>query len=295
MFKPLRKGKLLKSRPSPTLPTGWSSEGDMSYWQKMAFALALVAGLCGGAWAQVWGSRATNQNRDSHAARQTDSRVWRNNNQTRAAQDRGWARDGAAVRDRDWHDRNHSNYPYRTGQVYVPRTGGWGTNPNGTYSPYPTQRTGGWGSTYPNGTNYPYPTQRTSGWGYPNGTYYPYPTGGYGYPSTGGWGYGVPGGYGGYGVPGGYGGYGGPGGYGGYGAPGGYGYGGGAAYQTGYMDGVNAARIDRRSNRGYGAGRGGLYKHADHGYNHSYGNKGAYQQAYRNGYLAGYRNGFGRG
>ena len=269
----------------------------MSYWQKMALALALVAGLCGGAWALDWGHRdATTQNRDSHTARQTDSRVWRNNNQTRA-QNREWSHDRQVARDRDWNTRNNSNYPSRNGEVYAPRTGGWGTNPNGTNYPYPTQRTGTWGSAYPNGTyypNYPYPTQRTWGWGNPNGTY-PYPTAGYPYPSTGGWGYGVPGGYGGYGSPGGYGGYGSPGGYGGYGSPGGYGYGGGsnAAYQTGYMDGVNAGRIDRRVGA-YRAGSGGLYKHADHGYNHSYGNKGAYQQAYRAGYMTGYRRGFGR-
>jgi len=248
----------------------------MSYRKQAILALALVAGLCGAAWAQQgWGGRDTNQTKNSHTWSGNSRTV--HQNQTRP-QNHDWARNrdpyssngswSRSQRSGGWGTTTTTTVPTTT--YPVPRTGGWGTiGTNGTYYPYPTQRTGGWGTAYPNGTYYPYPYPRTAGWGYPNGTYSPYPTSGYPYPGTGGWG--------GYGAPGGYGGYG----------------GGGAAYQTGYMDGVNAGRIDRRMGA-YRAGSGGLYKHADHGYNHAYGGKGAYQQAYREGYLAGYRRGFGR-
>jgi hypothetical protein len=251
----------------------------MSYRKEVAFALALVAGLCGSAWAQGWGNRDGDQTRNSRSWSGI-SRTWHENSQTRA-QNRDWARNRDSVyRNGGWTTAQRTGgwgtttptttttYPYPT-----QRPGGWGTvTNNGTYYPNPLSRTGGWGTAYPNGTYYPYPTypypNGRYGWGYPNGTPYP-TTSGYPYPGTGGWG-----------------GYGGPGGYGGYG-------GGNAAYQTGYMDGVNAGRIDRRMGA-YRGGSGGLYKHADHGYNHGYGSKGAYQQAYREGYLAGYRRGFGR-
>lgn len=148
----------------------------MNHFKKMAFGLALVAGLCGGAWAADWGHRNTTHAQASHA--------WRGS----AA-----ARSSASVPTRTWNShttsqnsawgayRNNPNYQYRNGQwVYVPnRT--WGTyypSGTGTYYPYPTT-----------GTYYPYPT---------TGTYYPYPTTGgyYPYPTTGG--YYPGGGYGGY-------------------------------------------------------------------------------------------------
>jgi hypothetical protein len=61
----------------------------------MALALALVAGLCGGAWAQDWGHNGGDQDRDARY-------------------------------------RNDPNYQYRNGQwVYVPQRS-W---PNGPYYP----------------------------------------------------------------------------------------------------------------------------------------------------------------
>jgi len=150
----------------------------MNNFKKMAFVLALVAGLCGGAWAADWGHRNANSARNTHSwARSVPqhgsagvpNRTW-SSQTTPAYRSGGW---GAY--------RNNPNYQYRNGQwVYVPnRT--WGTyNPysTGTYSPYPTT-----------GTYYPYPT---------TGGYYPYPTTGgyYPYPTTGG--YYPGGGYGGY-------------------------------------------------------------------------------------------------
>lgn len=123
----------------------------MNYWKKIAFGLALVAGLCGGAWAQDWGHRDRNHDRDDHH--------WR---------DRGHNRDHDRDRDRNWRYRNNPNYQYRNGQW------GWGSNrtwggyyPNGNYG------------YYPNGTYYPYPN--TQPWGYyPNSTW-GYGPGNYGY------------------------------------------------------------------------------------------------------------------
>lgn len=145
----------------------------MNYWKKMAFVLALVAGLCGGAWANDWGHQNKDRARDSHQGRSANA--------------------GAAST-----SRNNPNYQHRNTQgVYVPnRTWGSG-NPNGTYYPYPNKRT--WGSgrygTY-------YPNNRTWGSG-PYGTYYPNngtwgsgPNGTY-YPNSGTWGNGGYGGYGG--------------------------------------------------------------------------------------------------
>ena len=134
----------------------------MNCWKKMAFGLALVAGLCGGAWAQDWGHR------DSNHARSTPT--WRGT----------VPQHNAGVQNHNWGYRNNPNYQYRNGQWayrnnpnYQYRNGRWVYVPNRT-----------WGTYYPNG-NYGY---------YPNGSYYPdtqpwgyYPNGGY-YPGT--WGYG---------------------------------------------------------------------------------------------------------
>jgi hypothetical protein len=130
----------------------------MNYWKKMAFVLALVAGLCGGAWANDWGHQNKDRARDSHQGRSANA--------------------GAAST-----SRNNPNYQHRNSQgVYAPnRTWGRG-NPNGTYYPYPNKRT--WGSG-PYGTYYP----NNGTWGSgPNGTYYP---------NSGTWGNGGYGGYGG--------------------------------------------------------------------------------------------------
>jgi hypothetical protein len=149
----------------------------MNYWKKMAFVLALVAGLCGGAWAADWGHRDASHAQNNH--------TWRGSVPQHS---------GASLPNRAWSSHTTPNYQYRTG--------GWGTyrnNPNYQYRNgqwvYVPNRS--WGTYYPNGTYgsyYPYPT---------TGGYYPYPTTGgyYPYPTSGGY---YPGGYG-YGGPGTYG------------------------------------------------------------------------------------------
>jgi hypothetical protein len=131
----------------------------MNYFKKMAFILALVAGLCGGAWAQNWGHGGANHARDNHS--------W-----NRSAPEHG----RASVPSGNWGYRNNSNYQYRNGH--------WGWGPNRT-----------WGGHYPNG-NYGYYPNGNYGY-YPYGNYGYYPYGGYyPYPTTGGY---YPGGYGNYG------------------------------------------------------------------------------------------------
>jgi hypothetical protein len=96
----------------------------MNYWNKMAFGLALVAGLCGGAWAQDRGHDDKDKARDSHQ--------WR---------DRDHDRDHEGDRDRDrWRDRRDGYYRNRN----------WGYYPNGNYGYYPngTWGRGGYGSNY---------------------------------------------------------------------------------------------------------------------------------------------------
>jgi len=138
----------------------------MNYLKKAAFVLALVAGLCGGAWAADWGHRNANNN---HAWRGSVPEHGR-----ASIPNRTWNYHNYEHRDGRWAYRNNPNYQYRNGgSVYAPnRT--WGT-----YYPYGTS-----GNYYPYGTNgsyYPYPT---------TGGYYPYPnTGGY-YPGGASGGYG---------------------------------------------------------------------------------------------------------
>ena len=140
----------------------------MNYLKKMAFVLALVAGLCGGAWAQNWGHGEATHARDNHS--------W-----NRSAPEHG----SASVPNRTWNSHTTPNYQYRNGEIYRNNPNYQYRNGQGVYVPNRT-----WGTSYPygNGGYYPYPT--TGGYyPYPNtGGYYPYPnTGGY-YP--GGWGYG---------------------------------------------------------------------------------------------------------
>jgi len=139
----------------------------MNDYKKIAFVLALVAGLCGGAWAADWGHRDTNHAQASHS--------WKSSVP---------ARNSASVPTRTWNSHTTPNYQYRTGEWgayrnnpnYQYRNGQWVYVPNrtwGTYSPYGT-------STY-----YPYPTTGTY-YPYPStGTYYPYPTTGGYYPAGG--------------------------------------------------------------------------------------------------------------
>jgi len=141
----------------------------MNHWKKVAFVLTLVAGLCGGAWAQGWGQHG--KARDTHQ--------WSQSNH-------------------NWSNRTSSNYQYRTGQWGHVPNGAWGGNlryypnyrnypsgnypysPNGNYGYYPNYPSGNYGY-YPYGNAYPYPT---------TGGYYPSGPGGYGqYPGAYGYGY----------------------------------------------------------------------------------------------------------
>ncbi|HVP51776.1 MAG TPA: hypothetical protein VMT05_06695 [Terriglobales bacterium] len=206
----------------------------MSYWKKMAFGLALVAGLCGGAWAQRWGH---------NDAKAQNTQTWRGRvpqHERASVQNHTWGHSSPNYQYRNggWAYRNNPNYQYRNGhRVYVPnRT--WGTYyPNGNYGYYPN---GNYGY-YPNG-NYGYYPSGNYGY-YPSGTYYPdtqpwgyYPNGGY-YPGT--WGSGN----------------------------GSYGYGGyNGEYQRGYRDGVAYGRSARGTGRGYHPGHEAAFKHGDQAY-----------------------------
>jgi len=82
---------------------------------------------------------------------------------------------------------------------------------------------------------------------------------------------------------------------GGYGRGGYGGYGGNAARQNGYQDGLNDGARDRRTGHSNRPTQDGNYKHADHGYNSSYGDKNYYKQAYRQAYENGYQQGYNSG
>jgi len=204
----------------------------MDYVKRMAFVVALVAGLCGGAWAQGWGHRAQNtqtwrNSAPAHERASVTNHSWGSHNNTAAVPYRngrwGYQNNTATVpyRTGDWAYRNNPNYQYRNGQwVYVPnRT--WGTS-------YP----------YGNGGYYPYPT---------TGGYYPYPTTGgyYPYPATGTY---YPGGWGGYGMPGSVSGI------------------ASSEYQRGYRDGFAYGRSARNTGRAFHPTQEGVYKHGDAAY-----------------------------
>lgn len=210
----------------------------MDYVKRMAFVVALVAGLCGGAWAQGWGHRAQNtqtwrNSAPAHERASVTNHSWGSHNNTAAVPYRngrwGYQNNTATVpyRTGDWAYRNNPNYQYRNGQ--------WGYAPNRT-----------WGTYYPYGNYgyYPYPT---------TGGYYPYPTTGgyYPYPATGSY-------------------Y--PGGWGGYGSSGAYGYPGSVSgiyaseYQRGYRDGIQYGRAARGTGHAYHPAQQAAYKHGDQGY-----------------------------
>lgn len=134
----------------------------MNYLKKMALALALVAGLCGGAWAQEWSHRGTEQARASHQAtsHQATNNVHQWGRAPEVYRNHDVARNHDIYRNNDAWYRNNPNYQWRNGQwAYVPR--------------------GTWGGYYPNGGYYPGGT-----WGYN-------PAGNWGYgPNAGAYGYG---------------------------------------------------------------------------------------------------------
>jgi hypothetical protein len=82
---------------------------------------------------------------------------------------------------------------------------------------------------------------------------------------------------------------------GGYGRGGNGGYGGNAAQQNGYQDGLNDGARDRRTGHSNRPTQDSNYKHADHGYSSSYGDKNYYKQAYRQAYENGYQQGYNSG
>ncbi len=82
----------------------------MTHFKRMAFVLALIIGLCGGAWTQGWEHNENDKSRDDHTL-----------------QNRDRDRDRDPGRDRD-HDRRDPNYQYRNeGRGNAP-TRTWGGN-----------------------------------------------------------------------------------------------------------------------------------------------------------------------
>ena len=105
----------------------------MNHLKKIAFTLALVAGLCSGAWAQNWGHRVAYRNWDNRV-------VYRNHYVYRPVQWGGYY------------------YPYSTYGYYP--YGAYGYYPYSTYGYYPY----GYGY-YPNYSYY-YPYRTWGRWGY---------------------------------------------------------------------------------------------------------------------------------
>ncbi len=66
------------------------------------------------------------------------------------------------------------------------------------------------------------------------------------------------------------------------------------AFETGYQDGLEAARNDWRKHKSYRPEKHDRYEDADRGYHESYGPKNLYKQRYRQGFLRGYEDA-GRG
>ncbi len=60
------------------------------------------------------------------------------------------------------------------------------------------------------------------------------------------------------------------------------------AFETGYQDGLEAARKDWRKHNAYRPEKHDNYEDASHGYHDSYGPKNLYKQHYRQGFLRGY-------
>lgn len=117
----------------------------MNYLKKIAFTLALVAGLCGGAWAQ-------NLRRDVAYRRWDNHVVYRNNYVYRPAQ---W---GVGVYSYPY--STYGYYPYGTYNYYYP---------NGVYGYYPYS----YYSYYPYGYYGYYPYRTWGNWGYyPRGVPY---------------------------------------------------------------------------------------------------------------------------
>lgn len=66
-------------------------------------------------------------------------------------------------------------------------------------------------------------------------------------------------------------------------------------FDTGYRDGLQAARQDLRDRKGFRPDKHDAYEDADHGYRNDYGNKNSYKQQYRKGFVRGYQDGFSSG
>ena len=61
------------------------------------------------------------------------------------------------------------------------------------------------------------------------------------------------------------------------------------ASDTGYRDGLQAARQDVRDHKDFHPDKHDAYEDADHGYRSDYGNKNAYKQQYRKSFIQGYQ------
>lgn len=66
----------------------------------------------------------------------------------------------------------------------------------------------------------------------------------------------------------------------------------GAAYDTGYRDGVRAGSDDARDGRGYEYQRHRDYRAGDRGYSNRDGRRDDWAREYRAGFVAGYRDGY---
>jgi hypothetical protein len=109
----------------------------MNHWKRMALGLALVVGLCGGAWAENWGHRDGDRGRDSHWAYRSPGYQYRSGY---------WGNWGGYYPYRSYSYYSYGNYggyyPYGSYSRYYPY-GNYGYYPSVPYYP------GTWGY-YPN-------------------------------------------------------------------------------------------------------------------------------------------------
>jgi hypothetical protein len=66
-------------------------------------------------------------------------------------------------------------------------------------------------------------------------------------------------------------------------------------FDTGYRDGLQAAREDLRDHKGFHPEKHDAYEDADHGYRKEFGDKKVYKQQYRKGFIRGYQDALGSG
>jgi len=89
---------------------------NMNYWKKMAFVLALVGGLCAGAWAQDGGHRDGNRDRADDKSRgaepQKQKGMQQQQDQNKQPQQRAWQQqqqDQNKQQQRAWQQQQDQN------------------------------------------------------------------------------------------------------------------------------------------------------------------------------------------